>query len=76
MEDRRAAKLIYWDPEGKKIIVPDSEALENAKLLSDYFSHNNVRLAWFLIHHITLKRSQSGVAWFDSSALINSRRYV
>ncbi|KAG9043017.1 Heat shock factor protein 2 [Tulasnella sp. UAMH 9824] len=40
MEDRRAAKLIYWDPEGKKIIVPDSEALENAKLLSVYFNHN------------------------------------
>ncbi|KAG8892577.1 Heat shock factor protein 2 [Tulasnella sp. 417] len=35
-----AAKLIYWDREGR-IIVPDFEALQDAKLISKYFNHNN-----------------------------------
>ncbi|KIO24666.1 hypothetical protein M407DRAFT_8796 [Tulasnella calospora MUT 4182] len=45
IEDPRAAGLIYWCPKGKEFIVPDSEALGNAKLLPKYFKHNNVRLA-------------------------------
>ncbi|KAG8916683.1 hypothetical protein FRC01_002917, partial [Tulasnella sp. 417] len=39
--DPAAKAYIYWDDQGIIIVIPDQAQLENASLLSQYFSHNN-----------------------------------
>ncbi|KAG8917039.1 hypothetical protein FRC01_002697, partial [Tulasnella sp. 417] len=40
MQDPAAKAYMYWDEQGIVVVIPDQGQLENANLLSQYFSHN------------------------------------